>query len=639
MSGIFGVFHRTGRPVSQESIEKMAGAMPLWGRDRMSTLLAGPLTYSTPECRFDHMPQVHSERGIAFTAAGRVDNREELGRSLDIPTPQLGMLPDTDLMLRAYLCWGERCLERIQGDWAFAAWHPEDCRLFLARDPYGMTSLYYYSDAQILAFASSREALFALGAMPITIDELYVAQLLLLMSGRHGERTAHSPVRRLPPAHHLTATADRLNLSLYWRMEDIPELLLRDRREYVEGLLTHFDEAVKARIRVPEGASLASTLSGGLDSGAVTSTAASLLAGSGVALHAFTSVPRFSPATLPKGRFGDELPLAEMVAARHENLLLHVLSCDSTSPVKGLRRLLEVLGEPAHAAGNAYWVMDLHASAQAIGSRALLVGQLGNLGPSWFGSLGSQDLATQWRHGGIGSWALRIRAQLKWGIKRSVPPWLVSPYRQWRFRNSDWHAYSAIHPDLAAAYRDVWIRDAELMIPPALGTERIAAIKPGRFNGGALGAEMGAAHGLEVRDPTMDLRVLAFSLSIPDKVFIDPHTGLDRWVFRTAMAGRLPDEIRLNRNRGLQAWDIVLRLRACAEEVETTLESLATGLSSRFVDVPRMRVAWDHIRKEDNSSLRTNATNVLCRGLMVGLFVNGFGGRFPRATNPASGLK
>lgn len=153
---------------------------------------------------------------------------------------------------------------------------------------------------------------------------------------------------------------------------------------------------------------------------------------------------------------------------------------------------------------------------------------------------------------------------------------------------------------------------------------RCRLIRPeGSFVGG-IWAEVGAAFGLEVRDPTADARVLTFIFSVPDRIFIDPETGLDRWLIREAMKERLPDEVRLNRRRGRQAGDRVPRLRACAEEVETALVELAAGPAAEYVNVPYMREVWRMIETEDSPEAFRKSATILTRGIMAGLWVNGF---------------
>jgi asparagine synthase (glutamine-hydrolysing) len=96
-------------------------------------------------------------------------------------------------------------------------------------------------------------------------------------------------------------------------------------------------------------------------------------------------------------------------------------------------------------------------------------------------------------------------------------------------------------------------------------------------------------------------------------------------LIREAMKGRLPDEVRLNRRRGRQAADLVPRLRACADEVEAALDEIANGPGAAYVSAPGLRQAWDKIKVEDCFESLRLAVAVLTRGIMAGLFVNGFG--------------
>ena len=115
----------------------------------------------------------------------------------------------------------------------------------------------------------------------------------------------------------------------------------------------------------------------------------------------------------------------------------------------------------------------------------------------------------------------------------------------------------------------------------------------------------------------------AFTFSIPDEVFIDPASGLDRWIVRQAMKDRLPEVVRLNRRRGRQAADLVPRLRVSAEEVNAALHELALGPAAEYVDVPYMREVWQMVQTRSTPEAFTKSV-VLTRGIMAGLWVNGF---------------
>jgi asparagine synthase (glutamine-hydrolysing) len=157
--------------------------------------------------------------------------------------------------------------------------------------------------------------------------------------------------------------------------------------------------------------------------------------------------------------------------------------------------------------------------------------------------------------------------------------------------------------------------------------QRYRILQPGRSTVGATYAELGAAYGLEIRDPTAEARVLEFALSVPDEIYIDPQTGTNRWLLCEAMKGRLPEEFRLNRRRGRQASDLVPRLRASAPEVDQALTELENGTAATYVDVPYMREIWEIVKTQDTPEALNKAHQVSARGIAAGLFVNHFTSR------------
>ncbi len=613
---MFGFFQRDGTPVSTEILAALAGlcadGSALWAKG----------------C-FAGSPRVAglAGDGFVFLAEGRVDNREELAHALGLSAGECLSLTDGALLRMAYLRWGEECPGRVYGDWAFAAWHPRERQLFLARDHFGNTAIHYLACERGFAFASSAKSLLTLNLSPLKLDELYLAQVLTSWPNYHGERTITSPLCRLPPAHCLRVTADRLEPRCYWRLEETPLLRLPRREDYVEPFLAVFDEAVRARLRPPRGAGgsgVAAMLSGGLDSGSVAATAALWLREEGRRLPAFTSVPQYETRGYVGRRFGDEYPLAAATARLAGNIDHFPVAATQITPIAAIRRMLAITGEPGHAAGNLYWILALDESARAAGAGVLLTGQLGNAGISWTGDPFSHSWFAQIQGLGWRKWA-RER------VKRAVPVGLLSRWHRLRRSSRDGLRGSAIHPDFARRLRLAQRRmeDPDEVFSAVPGQTRLRILKPGRSMIGALYAAKQHAGGLEYRDPTGDPRVLQFCLSVPDWVFLDPQTGLDRWLIRAAMKGRLPDEVRLNLRRGRQAGDLVPRLRACAAEVEEALAEIARGPASEYVDAAQLGKVWAAMRAGDSPGVFHDAICVLTRGIMAGLFVNQFFARWP----------
>jgi asparagine synthase (glutamine-hydrolysing) len=635
LSAIFGLIRFDGAAALPEQLTCMGAVLANWGPDGQVPWTEGSAglgclrLHTTPESIHERQPR-QMANGAWLVSAARLDNRADLCRALGVPAAEQTCLPDGDLIERAYLRWGEACVERLLGDWSFAVWDPAARRLFLARDHFGNTGLYYHASPAAIAFASGRKALLALDPHLSEVDDLFVAQVLLAWPVYHGERTAHARLRRLPPAHTLAATPRGTTTRLYWRMQDAPLLPLRSLDEAAEGLRAVFDEAVGSRLRAGESHGLALTLSGGLDSGALTATAAHLLAGTGRPLRAYTSVPVAAPGVYLNGerRFGDEWPLAAATARCAAQVmggaLDHVsIRAEAMGVLDGIERSLQIHDEPGHSAGNAYWMLDLLRQARQDGAKLLITGQGGNASISWTGFRGSwprsawgrlqpagQETAVRWRQ------RLLLALPRAWGTAVRVA----------RARRAErWRDNTALNPDLARRL-DVAGRSSEQFALEAASLTPLGArfriLGPGASLLGSRAAEWSAAEGLEARDPTLDVRVLAFCLGIPDRLFMDPASGLDRMVIRAAMAGRLPDEVRLNRRRGRQAADLVVRLRREREAVEACLAELEAGPAAGYVSLPALRRSWAAVQAHDDPPALAAAITVLTRGLMAGRFVH-----------------
>ncbi|MEI7844373.1 MAG: asparagine synthase-related protein [Chloroflexota bacterium] len=616
MSAIFGIFYRDGRPIDTSTLAAMQTASTHWGRDGDGLWQEGcaglgqARTFSTPEAVYEKLPLWDAGRGLAFTVAARLDNREELIHQFSVSSDQ-SQVPDSDLIYRAYLKWGEDCVQHIYGDWAFAVWNPKERSLYLARDHFGNTALYYYLDAQMCAFASERKALLALKLAPLEMDELYLAQILISWPAYHGERSIYQQIQRLPPAHTLKVTPEKNNVRQYWRMEDTPILRLAKRQDYVEAFREKFDQAVRARLRSVGG--VATTLSGGLDSGSVTVTAAALLRREGKRLAAFTSVPLFDTRPyVDENHFGDEFSFAQAAAQFAGNVDLVPITAENITPIQAIRHVLAIHDEPSHAAGNLFWLYDMERTVAAQGFRVLLTGQLGNASISWTGDPSA------------GLFQSNPREWTKNKLKQALPFEILKAWQRWH-TPQDWFRGSAIQPEFAKRLNLLELRLSDPGELPFTPLEmRMNILKPGKTFLGALHAQMGAAHGLEIRDPSGDARLVAFTLSVPDDIFSDPKTGMDRWLVREAMQDRLADEVRLNRRRGRQAGDLVPRLRNSADEVESALAEIESGPASQYLDSVQMRQIWQMVQTQDSKLAFLKSVTTLTRGIMAGLWVNEF---------------
>ncbi len=242
-----------------------------------------------PEDDFDRQPLLSDDGRFLLVADLRIDNRDELIAGLALGSSAGSRLSDSALLLRGCLAWGRGMLDRMIGDFAFALWDGLDRTLWLARDTAGERPLHYREDDGLFAFATMPLPLARLPGLRFDVDEERMAGFVadLPPGGRRGFFTG---VSALEPGHCALVTRGGIAVERYWEPSRRPLHFAR-REQYGEALREQLDAAVARRLRRADGL-VGSQLSSGLDSSAVTASAALALAGRGERLLAFTSAPR-----------------------------------------------------------------------------------------------------------------------------------------------------------------------------------------------------------------------------------------------------------------------------------------------------------------------------------------------------------
>ena len=629
MSAIYGLVRLDGRPVEAEELETMRRPMAYWGSDGGGTWHEGGaglgqlVALRTPEDEHEGGP-IQLASGTVVTAAGRLDNREDLCRQLGVAEDERARTPDGRLMALAYDRWGGEAFPRLLGDWALAAWHPAERRLVLARDHYGQTALYHHRHGASLAFASSLKGLLALPQVPRRLDELQLARSLVL-DVADGAATMYAGVRRVPTAHAVSFDANGVRTREYWSLMDVPEVRLASDGDYVERLLDLLGAAVRTRLRSRE--PVATTLSAGLDSSAVTALAARELGGA--RLTAYTARPAFPEvaAEMPE-RLVDEWPGAQRVAARYPNVEHVPVDGREVTPLDAIEHSLAVHDEPEHAVPNLPWTRALLDAAHDRGARVLLTGQYGNGSVSWPGD--PRGVIHALAAGEPRSAAHRLRhlsRASRYGWGGAIWHGLVAPVRgavaaelmrREPARRPSWRG-SVIAPHFAeriglreAARANGW--DPEFA-RGSLRERRLSYLLPGRLPTGAWWHQRGAAQGIEMRDPTTDVRVLEFCVGTPDEQFA--RDGHERWLIRRALDRLVPPEVAWNTRRGAQGADIAYRLRADAGAVTAAVERVAASDAAReYLDVQALRASWEGIAAGGSEGV-LGVTGALAFGLFL----------------------
>jgi asparagine synthase (glutamine-hydrolysing) len=272
MCGIAGFVDFSGhdRQQSRERVKAMTDAIPHRGPDADgffldSKVALGHRRLSIIDVASGHQPMAAADGQIQIAFNGEIYNFQALRRELESVGLGFSTRSDTEVILQAYLAWGEACLERLNGMFAFALWDARNQTLLLARDRVGEKPLYWTHSGQRLAFASELKSLRAGGLCPDEIDA-EAMDAYFTLGYIPSPKSIYKAVQKLRPAHALSVSARGVRQWRYWQLSfaNTRAIGLDEASEELGRLL---DEAVKCRMvsEVPLGA----FLSGGLDSSLV----------------------------------------------------------------------------------------------------------------------------------------------------------------------------------------------------------------------------------------------------------------------------------------------------------------------------------------------------------------------------------
>lgn len=593
MTAIAGFWSFDGRFDAAAQCQANISAQSVYGT-RQSTARLDDLAVAVrlypllPEDEYDRQPLAGGDGRLLLVADVRLDNRSELAGGLGLDSAQAAGLADSGLLLLALERWGEGAVTHLLGDFAFAFYDAREGKLILARDPLGQRPLFWHRGDGFVAFSSMPAGLHALDSVPRRIDETSLVRYLGSLP-RTGPGSFYRDVERVEPGHVVTLTRSATTRHPYWRPRR-RELRLGRFDDYVEAYRSELDSAVARRLR-GAGDLVAAHLSGGWDSNATAATAARLMAGRGGRVLALTHVPRNEVAA-PSNRFADEGALAAATAALHPNIDHVILPGSGRSPIADLDLYAALFQRPVFNLCNHVWLSEIRSAARAAGAKVLMSGEIGN----WTISAAPNSLLADFlREGRFLAWARAARGLMRGGRARlrgvaasSFGPWL--PDLLWRrisglASGPETWSTDPVHPRLRAevAGEQEAMRVGRPRNSFDDAADALLAMDWGEHRKGILGG-----WGIDKRDPTADVRLIDFCLSLPLDMLM--KGGERRPLARAALADRVAPAVLDERRKGYQSadWHVGLsRDRAAAARL---LDSMAANsTASSLIDVDRLR--------------------------------------------------
>lgn len=642
MSAIAGILHMDHGSVDMEHGANMMKALRRFPADDVQIWRQDPIflgchaQWITPESVGEPMPYYDAERQLAISADAILDNRDELFSRLNVEFSLRKTMPDSQLILLAYAKWGEDAPKRLVGDFAFMIWDERNRKLFGARDFSGARTLYYCRDGERFSFCTAISPLLSASCAKAELNENWLAEFLAVTGMADvvdASLTPYKNIMQVPPSHSVSVAKGEVTLARYSTFSSIERLRLRSGEEYVEAFRDVFQEAVTSRLRTHR--QVGAQLSGGLDSGSIVGFAAKALRGEDKILHTFSYVPPDDFADFTPGHLmPDESPYIQSTVQHVGGIKASYLDFQGKDSYSEIGHFLDVMEMPYKFFENSFWMKGMFEKAREEGVGVLLNGGRGNLSVSWGAAIpyyAGLLKKLRWfkllREARL--YSLNVgsgRKHVLSRVGREAFPFVKnigprkSPYQFPVLINADFAARTKVYAKLAehGLDRSGWVAGNHVRDHRMRHFEEL-------FHWNAsntLAAKLSLHYSLWKRDPTNDLRVIRFCLSVPEEQYV--QEGLDRALIRRAAEHLLPDKVRLNqRVRGVQGADWVHRmLPAWDEFIEEAKQLAADAAFMEYVDGSVVKAALAEVLKGARPEHAINPNfKALMRSVIVRRFI------------------
>uniref|UniRef100_UPI00404748C0 asparagine synthase (glutamine-hydrolyzing) n=1 Tax=Roseivirga sp. TaxID=1964215 RepID=UPI00404748C0 len=561
MCGISGLINKNNESVSKELLSRMNDLIFHRGPDdegfyynQMVGLGHRRLSIIDLSKR-GHQPMSYQARWW-ITYNGEIYNYLEIREELLKLGHSFQSDSDTEVILAAYVEWGNACLEKFNGMWSFAIYDQERNQLFISRDRFGIKPFYYINTDEHFAFGSEIKQLLSL-QREAKVNKSILVETLLTSYDNHTTETYFEGIFSLPQGSYMTydLNTHEMEIKPFYELKVNPEYANLSHEEAIEKLKQLLEDATALRMR--SDVTVGTCLSGGLDSSSISAIASQIYhhpeGKKFIAVNAKSIDSR-----------NDESNFAEMVS-KHLDLDMYCVAPGTDDFIKQINELVYTQEEP-FLSPSMFMGWHVFQEANERGCKVMLNGQGGDevlLGYERYFSAFLKSL-------GFLSQVKESYLQFKNSRLGFFQPILYYFYftnanlRIIRLKNKsfvkkeyvDKFDFAHIRQS-AKAFRNIFDMQKNeltvLQLPHLLRYEDRNSMR----------------HSIETRLPMLDYRLVEFAVSIPANYKI--RKGWTKDILRHAITDRLPDKIVWRKNKfGFEAPERIW-LRAHREEMKKAI--------------------------------------------------------------------
>lgn len=464
-------------------------------------------------------PMIRSLNGQPYvvTYNGELYNTDEIRNDLKSRGYSFTSSSDTEVLLVSYIEWGEACVQHFNGIYAFGIWNEKEQSLFLARDRFGVKPLFYAIRGNSFIFASELKALLANPLIKPEVDSEGLADIFALGPARTPGKGIFRHINELKPAHYIKFDPNCMQIKKYWSLES------HEHEDSFETTISNVRQLVLDSIerQFVSDVPVCTFLSGGLDSSAITALAARHFTRNNSQLHTYSieykdNEKYFLPSLYQPD---SDTPWIKRMSEEFRTTH-HYITVDTPQVVQSLDAAVEARDFPGMAdIDSSLWFFCREVKK---GATVALSGECADEvfgGYPWFHR---EELL----NAGTFPWSVDISARK--GIMSSELIDVIKPeeYKKRRYIETlEEVPYLPGETKINARRREIFYLNFSWFMQTLLDRKD----------------RMSMAHGLEVRVPFCDHRLVQYLWNIPwDMKMLE---GREKGLLRKALEGILPSDV------------------------------------------------------------------------------------------------
>ena len=540
---------------------------------------------------------------LRIVSNSSLTNHTELRQKLGVLASDSLETNDESLILLAFRKWAEKCVEHLNGDFAFAIWDQKQRQLFCARDHLGSSPFFFCTNESGFLFSSEPSGIFEFGLLDRQFNRNKLGTLLF--NEPHTYLTGEcwfQNINALPAGTAIIVDNQKIKTIEYWQPHKTPVIKFSDEHEVFESFRQLLISTMSSRLSGCDRP--ASLLSGGLDSSSIVALSAKILNDRSEPLEVYAAV--LDPEA--KSEYSDELYFIDQFK-EVPGVSINYVTADRLGPFSNLSELFDNHDSP-FVTSRHYLYRELMASAQQAGARTLFDGSYGEFGATAhsFGGLAEMFAGFNWislyrelrqrSRKYNESFMYNLRANT---ISPNIPQFLVDLRRgtdaKTRGSNKDSILTQGFAEELLldCKYNAAGF-DREL---PDHTQNQVVALKFLQTKMSEMVSRTIGGIDLELRYPLLDKRIIEFNLSVP--LHLKMRDGFYRYLIRASLDGMLPKEIQWRTSKTWFSPDYRKRFRKQIGDVRDQLQEVGKGDPIReLVDVDKL-IRWSNFDYFDDS--------------------------------------